>query len=77
VTLVCRSDGGVEFLVRESPQDVDVEIADRADEMVCTDDYTIYDDINEYDGIDAHLAITHEDMYRNRRHSRQQLREPS
>jgi len=23
----------------------------------------IYDDIDEYDGIDAHLAITHDDTY--------------
>ena len=31
--------------------------------ILCTDDYTIYDDIDEYDGIDAHLAITHDDTY--------------
>jgi transposase-like protein len=31
--------------------------------ILCTDDYTIYDDIDEYDGIDAHLTITHDDTY--------------
>jgi len=51
--------------VRETLQDVDEEIAELGDGSVilCTDDYTIYDDIDEYDGIDAHLAITHDDTY--------------
>jgi transposase-like protein len=31
--------------------------------ILCTGDYTIYDDINGYDGIDAHLAITQDDTY--------------
>lgn len=55
----------VEFLVRENLQDVDEEIAEKGDETVilCPDDYTIYDDIDEYDGTDAHLAITHDDTY--------------
>ena len=46
-------------------EDVDEEIAELGDGSVilCTDDYTIYDDIDEYDGIDAHLAITHDDAY--------------
>lgn len=37
----------------------------KVDETVLlrTDDYTIYDDTNECDGIDAHLAITHDDTY--------------
>jgi adenine deaminase len=65
VTLVRRSDGRVEFLVRENLQDADEEIAEKGDETVilCTDDCTIYDDIDEYDAIDAHLAITHDDKY--------------
>jgi transposase-like protein len=51
--------------VRKNLQDVDEEIAELGDGSVilCTDDYTIYDDIDEYDGIDAHLAITHDDAY--------------
>ena len=65
MTLVRRSDGRARYLVRETLQDVDEEIAELGDGSVilCTDDYTIYDDINEYDGIDAHLAITHDDTY--------------
>ena len=51
--------------MRETLQDVDKEIAELGDSSVilCTDDYTIYDDIDEYDGIDAHLAITRDDTY--------------
>jgi hypothetical protein len=60
-----RADGRVRFLVREDLQDVDEEIAEYGDGSVilCTDDYTIYDDIDDFDGIDAHLAITHDDTY--------------
>ena len=51
--------------MRETLQDVDEEIAELGDGSVilCTDDYTIHDGIDEYDGIDAHLAITHDYMY--------------
>ena len=65
MTLVRRSDGRARYLVRETLQDVDEEIAELGDGSVilCTDDYTIYDDIDEYDGIDAYLAITHDDAY--------------
>ena len=31
--------------------------------ILCTDDYMIYDNIDEYDGINAHLLITHDDTY--------------
>jgi hypothetical protein len=53
--LVRRSDGPVEFLVRKNLQDGDEEIAANGDETVilCTDDDTIDEDIDEYDGIDT------------------------
>jgi adenine deaminase len=45
----------VEFLVRKNLQDGDEEIAANGDETVilCTDDDTIDEDIDEYDGIDT------------------------
>jgi len=50
--------------VRETLQDMDEEIAElgHGSVILCTD-YTTCADINEYDGIDAHLAITHDYMY--------------
>jgi len=65
VTLVRRSDGRARYLVQETLEDVDEEIAELGDGSVilCTDDYSIYDDIDEYDEIDAHLAVTHDDAY--------------
>ena len=44
---------------------IDEEIAGNGHETVilCTDDHTIYDGIDEYDGSEAHLAITHDDTY--------------
>jgi len=65
LTLIRRDDGRVHFEVRNNLQDVDEDIAEYGDGSVilCTDDYTIYDDIDEYKQIDAHLAITHEETY--------------
>jgi len=65
VTLVRRSDGRVRFLVREDLEDVDEDIAEYGDETVilCTDQYGIYDGIDEYDEIDGHLAINHDEHY--------------
>ena len=67
MTLVRRSDGRVRFLVREDLEDIDEDIVEYGDEddpaILCTDQYSIYDGIDEYDGIDAHLAITHDDTY--------------
>lgn len=53
------------FLVRETLEDVDEDIADLGDGSVilCTDEYTVYDDIEEHDGIDGHLAIKHEEHF--------------
>jgi hypothetical protein len=65
VTLVRRSDGRVRFLVREDLQDVDEDIAEYSDGSVilCTDQYTIYDGIEEYEDIDGHLAVNHSEQY--------------
>jgi hypothetical protein len=67
VTLVCRSDGQVRFLVCEDLGDVDEDIVAYGDEdytaILCTDQYTISDGIDESDEIDGHLAINHDDHY--------------
>nr|ABQ75995.1 ISH4-type transposase [uncultured haloarchaeon] len=67
VTLVRRSDGRVRFLVHENLADVDEEIVEYGDEddpaILCTDQYTIYDGIDESDEIDGHLAINHDEHY--------------
>ena len=65
MTLVRRSDGRVRFLVRENLQNVDEDIAEYGDESVilCTDDYGIYNDIEDNDGIDGHLAVNHSETY--------------
>ena len=65
LTLVRRDDGQVRFLVRENLQDVDKDIAEYGDGSVilCTDDYTIYDDIEDKEGVDGHLAVTYSDTY--------------
>jgi hypothetical protein len=53
MTLVRRSDGRVLSLVRENPEDVDEDIVEYGDEdgpaILCTDQYSIYDGIDEYD----------------------------
>ena len=53
------------FLVRENLQDVDEDIAEYGDESVilCTDDYGIYNDIDDYDAIEAHLVVNHSETY--------------
>jgi hypothetical protein len=67
VTLVGRSDGRVRFLVREDLEDVDEDIVEYGDEddlaILCTDQYSIYDGIDEHDEIDSHLVINHHDHY--------------
>ncbi|EMA54409.1 hypothetical protein C450_06260 [Halococcus salifodinae DSM 8989] len=65
MTLVRRDDGRVRFLVREDLQDADEDIAEYGDGSVilCTDGYTIYDDIEDKEGVDGHLAVTHSDTY--------------
>ena len=67
MTLVRRSDGRVWFLVRKTLEDVDEDIVEYGDEddpaILCTDQYSIYDGINEYDEIDGHLAINHDEHY--------------
>jgi transposase-like protein len=65
LTLVRRSDGRVRFLVCEDLEDTDEDIAEYSDESVilCTDDYSIYDGIEDKEGVDGHLAVTHSDTY--------------
>jgi hypothetical protein len=67
VTLVRHSDGRVRFLVRKHLEDVDEDIVAYGDEndpvILCTDQYTISDGIDESDEIDGHLAINHDDRY--------------
>jgi len=67
VTLVRRSDGRVRFLVRENLEGVNEDIVEYGDEddaaILCTDQYSTYDGIDEYDEIDGHLAINHDEHY--------------
>lgn len=65
MTLVRRDTGAVRFLVCETLQDVDEAIAAVGDETVilCTDQYTVYDGIDDHDGIDAHLAVNHSEHF--------------
>jgi hypothetical protein len=65
VTLVRRIDRRVRFLVRDDLEDVDEDIAEYGDEtaILRTCQYTIYDGIDEYDGIDGCLAINHDEHY--------------
>ena len=64
---VRRSDGRVRFLVRENLEDVDEDIVEYGDEdgpaILCTDQYSIYDGIDESAEIDDHLVINHDDHY--------------
>jgi transposase-like protein len=65
LTFVRRDDGRVLFLVCKDLQDGDEDIAEYGDGSVilCTDGYTIYNDIENEEGVDGHLAITHSDTY--------------
>ena len=65
MTLVRRNGGRVRFLVCKDLQDADEDIAEYGDGSVilCTDGYTIYDDIEDEEGVDGHLAVTHSDTY--------------
>jgi len=49
-------------LVRDDLEDVDENIVEYGDEtvIICTDQYSIYDGIDEYDEIDGYLAINHD-----------------
>ena len=52
LTLVRRDDRRVQFLACDDLQDADEDIAGYGDGSVilCTDDYTIYDDIEDKEG---------------------------
>ena len=65
LTLVRRDDGRVRFLVRKDLRGADEDIAEYGDGSVvlCTDGYTIYDDIEDKEGVNGHLAVTHSDTY--------------
>ncbi len=65
MTLVRRSDGQVRFLVRENLQSVDENIAECGNRNVilCTDDYRIYNEIDDFDAIDGHLAVNQSETY--------------
>jgi hypothetical protein len=60
-------DERVRFLVRENLEDADEDIAKYGDEddrvILFTDQYTIYDGIDEYDEIDGYLAVNHNEHY--------------
>ncbi len=57
MTLVRRSDGRVRFLVCEDLEDVNEDIVEYGDEddlvILCTDQYSISDGIDEHDEIDV------------------------
>jgi hypothetical protein len=63
VTLVRRSDGRAQFgsLFVRIPQTETRTSVNAA--ILCTDQDSIYGGINEYDEIDGHLAINHDDHY--------------
>jgi hypothetical protein len=65
MTLVRRSDGRVQFGVRKNLGDADEDTAEYGDGSVilCPDEYTIYEGIDDEKQINAHLAITHHDTY--------------
>ena len=46
-------------------EDADEDIAEYSDRSVilCTDEYRIYDGIDDYEQIDTNLVITHDDTY--------------
>jgi transposase-like protein len=46
-------------------EDADEDIAEYGDGNVilCTDDYSIYDGIEEKEGVDGQMAVTHSDTY--------------
>lgn len=58
MTLVRRSDGRVQFLVRDNFQNVDEDIAEYGNGSVvlCADQYDIYDGIETRDGVDGQIA---------------------
>lgn len=65
LTLVRHSDGRVLFLICKDLEDTDEEIAECGDGSVilCTDGYLIYEDIEEKERVDDHLAVTHSDTH--------------
>jgi len=46
-------------------EDADEDNAEYGDSsaILCTDGYSIYEDIEEKEGVDGHLAVTHSDTY--------------
>ena len=77
LTLVRRSDGRVRFLVCEDLEDADEDIAEYGDGSVilCTDGYSIYEDIEGKEGVDGpdRHPLRH---LRHRRRPHKHLREP-
>lgn len=65
LTLLRRSDRYVRFLVCKNLEDADEDIAEHGDGSVilCATDYSIYDGIDDKEGVDGHLAVTHSDTY--------------
>lgn len=67
VTLIRWGDGRVRFLVRENLEYVDKDVVKYGDgdelAILCTDQYSIYDEIDEYDEIDGCLVINHDEHY--------------
>ncbi len=65
LALVRQDDRRARFLVCETLQDADEDIAAYGDGSVilCTDDYTIYNDIEDKKAVDSHLAGTHSNTY--------------
>ena len=62
----CESDAVVDpGTTGKDLQDADEYISEYSDGSVilCTDGYTIYEDIEEVEGVDGHLAVTHSDTY--------------
>jgi hypothetical protein len=67
VTLVCRSDGRVRFLVHEDLEGIDKNIVEYGDEddsaILSTDQYGIHGGTDEYDMVSGHLGINHNEHY--------------
>lgn len=51
--------------MREDLQDAHEDIAEYGDgsAILCTDDYGIYNDVEDEEGVDGHLAVPHSDTY--------------
>jgi len=65
LTLVRRDDGRVRFLVCKDIQDAHEDIPEYGDGSVMLSPvgYRIYDESEDLEGVDGHLAVTHSDTY--------------